>query len=150
MSFTALAGIFRSDMLENHEAGGDVFELLAGLLADLAAFEATFGASSISGSDVVDDPLARQARRQRLAAAVARGRRGRLRIRGWPRGWRLDDFGGEEEQLGGVDGLALLAEPLAEELLELVLEPGDEHALPTQGLGLLAELEVGGGQVVGE
>ena len=76
--------------------------------------------------------------------------RGRLRVRGRPGCRRLDDFGGEEEQLGGVDGLALLAEPLAEELLELVLELGDEQALPAQGLGLLAELEVGGGQVVGE
>ncbi len=137
-------------MLEDHEAGGDVLELLASLLADLAAFEAALGAGPVFRGDVVDDPLARQARRQRLAAAVARGRRGRLRARGRTRCRRLGDFGGEEEQLGGVDGLALLAELLAEELLKLVLELGDELILLMNSPGQLADHRAGGGQVVGE
>jgi hypothetical protein len=59
MGFTALAGIFRSDMLEDHEAGGNVLELLASLLADLATFETALGTGPILGSDVVDDPLSR-------------------------------------------------------------------------------------------
>ena len=98
------------------------------------------------------DPLAGQAGRQRLAAPVAGLRRGRGRVRlgSRPGGRGLDDIGGEEEQLARIDGLALLAEPLAEELLELVLELGDEQTLLARGLGLLAELEMGDGQVVGE
>ena len=57
---------------------------------------------------------------------------------------------GEEEQLGGVGGLAFLAEPLAEELLELMLELGDELILSVESPGQLADQRVGGGQVVGE
>jgi hypothetical protein len=56
----------------------------------------------------------------------------------------------EEQELIGVDLLALLAVPLPEELLELVLEPGDEPALLPQRLRLLADLAVGRVEVVGE
>ncbi len=56
----------------------------------------------------------------------------------------------EEQQLIGVDRLALLAVAGPQELLELMLEPGDEVILPPEGLGQLADLAVGGAEVVGE
>ena len=76
------------------------------------------------------------------------GRRGARRGQG---GHRLGrDLGHEEEQLGGIDRLALLAIPLAEEPFELVLEPGDEVILLAERLGQLADLAVGGVEVAGE
>ena len=56
----------------------------------------------------------------------------------------------EEQQLVGVDLLALPAVALPQELFELVLELGDEVALLPQGLRLFADLAVGGVEVVGE
>ena len=88
---------------------------------------------------VVEDLLARQARRQGLAAVRAlpgrrrRGRRCRFRRIGRGRG-RLrfqlrQDLAGEEQQLGGVEPLGHAAEAVAQELLELVLELGDQVLL---------------------
>ncbi len=59
-------------------------------------------------------------------------------VRGGHRSWRLDGIGGEEKQLGGVGGLAIPTN-FWQELFELMLEIGDEQALLTQGLGLLAK-----------
>lgn len=56
----------------------------------------------------------------------------------------------EEQQLIGVDRLALLTITLPQELFELVLKLGDEVTLLPQGLRLLADLAVGGAEVVGE
>ena len=61
-----------------------------------------------------------------------------------------EDLLGEEQELIGVDLLALPAVALAEELFELVLELGDEMDLLPQGLHQLADLAVGGLEVVGE
>ena len=141
-------------MLEDDEAGRDVLELLAGLLADRPALAAALGAGAVLGGDVVDDPLAGQARRQRLAAVAVgrrlrRGRSGRLR-RGSRRLGLGQEVVREEQQLIGVDLLALLAVAVAQQSLELVLEPGDELGLLPQGVRLLADLAVGRVDVVGE
>lgn len=68
MGLAARARIFGSDVLEDDQAGGDVLELLAGVLADAPTLAPALGAGAILGGDVVDDLLARQARRQRFAA----------------------------------------------------------------------------------
>ena len=141
-------------MFEHDQAGGHVFELLADLLADRPALAAAVGAGAVFGGDVMDDPLAGQARRQGLAAValgpgLRLGRSGGLRCGGHRLGPGQDILC-EEQELIGVDLLALLAEALPQELFELVLEPGDEVALLPQGLRLLADLAVGGVEVVGE
>ena len=56
----------------------------------------------------------------------------------------------EEQELIGVNRLALPPVALPEELFELMLKPGDEVTLLPQGLRLLADLAVGGVEVVGE
>ena len=110
------------------------------------------GQARPSRGDVVDDSLAGQGRRQGLATVARRLRLGRRRAGRWGQGGHgLDrDLGHEEEQLSGIDRLALLAIPLAEEQFELVLEAGDEVVLLTQRLGQLADLAVGGVEVAGE
>jgi len=56
----------------------------------------------------------------------------------------------EEQQLVGIDPLTPPAVPLPEELLGLLLEAGDQSALPPKSLHLLADLAVGSVEVVGE
>lgn len=141
-------------MFQDDQAGGDVFELLADLLADRPALAAAFGTGAVFGGDVMDDPLAGQARRQRPAAValgpgLRRGRFGGLRCRSHRPG-PGQDVSREEQELIGVDLLPLLAEALPQERFELVPEPGDEVALLPQGLRLFADLAVGGVEVVGE
>ena len=135
--------------------GRDVFELLADLLADLATLAAALGAGTVFGAT----------RRGRSAcgagspaAACGRGpgpwaSPGPVSADGGCGGRRLglgEDLLREEQELVGVDLLGLLAVALAQELFELVLELGDEVGLLPQGLGQLADLAVGGVEVVGE
>jgi hypothetical protein len=56
----------------------------------------------------------------------------------------------EEQELTRVDRLGLLAVALPEELFELMLKPGDELGLLPQGVRLLADLAVGGIEIVGK
>jgi hypothetical protein len=56
----------------------------------------------------------------------------------------------EEQQLIGIDRLALFAVSLSEELFELVLKPGDELILLTERLGQLVDLAVCRVEVGGE
>ena len=135
------AHIWAGHARDDDQAGGHVFQLLADLLADLA------GARRRSR----DRRAPRGRRRGRPAcgagspaAACGRG----LRTRGFRRrrcrpaaaSWRHRSRSGasrtlvrEEQELVGVELLALPAVEPAEELLELVLELGDELALLTQG-----------------
>ena len=132
VGLAGLAGIFGADVFEHDQRRGDVFELLADFLTDAGPLGAAVGAGALFGRDVVQDRLAGQARRQRLAAVALllgrtrSGRRGRGRLRGrggCRRGLGLrQDLLGEEQELSGVDPLALRAVALAEELFELVLE----------------------------
>lgn len=150
MRLTGPARILRPNMFKYDQAGRDVLKLLASLLADLLAFQPTPGTGTILGADIVEDSLARQACGQGFATTVA-GRCGR---RFWfpcgPGSGRLDDLGGEEEQLGRIDGFAFFPKLLAEELFELMLEFGDEQILLTKSLRQLDDRRVGGGQVIGE
>jgi hypothetical protein len=102
----------------------------------------------------MDDPFAGQAHRQRLSAVVAGAglRRRRFDRLKYGSHWLGlgEDVLREEQELIGIDLLALLAEALPQELFELVLEPGDELALLPQSLRLFADLAVGGVEVVGE
>jgi hypothetical protein len=115
-------------VLDHDHRRGDVFELLADVLADAGPLGAAVGAGALLGRDVMDDRLAGQARRQRLAAValLLGGTRSRRRVRlGCRSGCRLglrQDLLGEEQELGRVDPLGLRAIALAEELFELVLE----------------------------
>jgi hypothetical protein len=151
------AGVLGADVLDHDERRGDIFELLAGLLADAGALGAAVGTGAPLRRDVVDDPLARQARRQRLAAVALAGglasrrRRGRLGLGGRCGSGLglslLDDLTGEEEELIRVDPLGLLAVELAEELLELVLELVVEVDLLRQRLEQLADELMGSVEV---
>src|SRR3954469_20309756 len=60
------------------------------------------------------------------------------------------DFPGEEQELSGVDPLALAAVAVAEELFELMLELGVEVDLLAERLQQLADELMGGLEVVGE
>ena len=60
------------------------------------------------------------------------------------------DFLGEEQELSGVDPLALPAVALAEELFELMLEFGVEMKLLAERLQQLADELMGRLEVVGE
>jgi len=148
---TASAGVLRSDVLEHDQAGGDVFELLADLLADRLAGVAAIGTGTLFDRHVMHDPLAGQARRQGFAAVtVGLGLRrglGCLR-RGSHRLGPGQDVVREEGQLVGIDLLPLLAVALPQELLELMLELGDEVILLTKGLGQFADLAVGGIEII--
>ncbi len=150
------AGIFRSDVRQHDQARGDVFELLADLLAEEPALAAAFGTGAVFGSDVMDDPLAGQARRQRLATVATRLGLRLSRCPWWKRGrHRLglgpgQDVARKKQELIGIDRLAFLAVSLPQELFDLMLKLGDEVALLPQGLRLLADLAVGGVEVVGE
>ena len=147
-------------MLEHDQRRGDVFELLADFLADAAAASVPqSGHGQLFGGDVVQDRLAGQARRQRLAAVallLGLGRtrsgaraRGPARVAGVGLGLR-QDFLGEEQELSGVDPLALPAVALAEELFELMLELGVEMDLLAERLQQLADELMGRLEVVGE
>jgi hypothetical protein len=109
----------------------------------------------------VHDPLARQIRRQGLAAVTfgrrfcRRGRRGLGRGLGCRRclGLRrgsFDDLRREEQELVGVEFLGLAAIELAEELFELVLEFFVEVGLLAEGRDQFADEPVGGFEVVGK
>jgi hypothetical protein len=120
--------VFRPDVFQDDQAGGDVFELLADFLADRPTLGAALRAGAVLGGDVMDDPLARQARRQGLAAVTAGlrpGRRRRLRRRRHRLGLG-QDVPSEEQELIGIDPLGLLAVAVSQELFELVLELGDD------------------------
>ena len=147
-------------MFEHDQRRGDVFELLADFLADASPLGAAVGADALFGRHVVQDRLAGQARRQRLAAvafllgSTRSGRRGWGRLRGrggCRRGLGLrQDLLGEEQELSGVDPLALLAVALAKELFELVLELLVEMDLLAERLQQLADELMGRFEVVGE
>ncbi len=160
VGLAGLAGILGADVFEHDQRRGDVFELLADFLADAG-------------------PLARRSRGRRVvragrragpacgagspAAACGRGPSswahprwasapGPAPSRGgcWS-GLRLrQDFLGEEQELSGVDPLALPAVALAEELFELVLELLVEMDLLTERLQQLADELMGRFEVVGE
>jgi hypothetical protein len=112
----------------------------------------------------MDDRLAGQVSRQRLAAValllgLGRTRRGRrLGVRfGGRRGFGLglglglrQDLLGEEQELSWVDLLALAAVAVAEELFELMLELGVEMELLGERLQQLADELVGRLEVIGE
>lgn len=57
-------------MFKHEQTRGNIFKLLANLLADLAPLDAALGAGAIRERDVVHDLPERQARRQRLAAVT--------------------------------------------------------------------------------
>ena len=114
------------------------------------------GARELFGGDIVARPACEAGSR---AAAYGRGhsswriRRGRRlgdRV-GFRRGLGLrQDFLGEEQELSGVDPLALLAEAVAEELFELVLKLLVEMELLVQRGEQLADELMGRFQVVRE
>ena len=127
-----LAGVLGPHVLQDDQAGRDVLELLADLLADPDPHRAAVGAGELLGRDVVEDRLARQAGRQRLAAvAILLGRAGGAGPAAPSAGGVgsgaagsgcRQDLAGEEQELGGVELLGLAAVALAQELFELVLE----------------------------
>jgi hypothetical protein len=149
-------------MLEHDQRRRDIFELFADFLADAAAHGAAIGARELFGGDVVQDRLAGQARGERLSAValllgLLRPRRERAlgdRLGLWSGlGLRLglrQDFLGEEQELSGVDPLALPAIALAEELFKLMLELGVEMNLLAERLQQLADELMGRLDVVGE
>jgi hypothetical protein len=149
-------------VLEHDQRRRDVFELLADFLADAAAHGAAIGTRELFGGDVVQDRLAGQARGERLSAValllgLGRPRRERAlgdRLGLWSGlGLRLglrQDLLGEEQELSGVDPLALPAIALAEELFELMLEFGVEMNLLAERLQQLADELMGRLEVVGE
>ena len=70
VGLAGLAGVFGSDMLDDDQAGGDVVELLADLLAEGLPAGTTIRAGELVGGDVVHDPPAFEVAR---AAACGRG-----------------------------------------------------------------------------
>ena len=114
------------------------------------------------GGDVVQDRLAGQARGERLSAVALllglghtrweRGLGDRLGLwSGLRLGLRLrQDFLSEEQELSGIDPLALPAIALAEELFELMLEFGVEMNLLAECLQKLADELMGRLDVVWE
>ena len=153
-----LAGVLGPHVLQDDQAGRDVLELLADLLADPDPHRAAVGTGEPLGRDVVEDRLARQVGRQRLAAVATFPGRARRRRRRVGRRRRLggrglggrQDLAGEEQELGGVDRLGLAAVPLAEEQLELVLELLGEVRLLDERLQQLADELMAGLQVGGQ
>jgi hypothetical protein len=139
-------------MFEHDQAGKDVFELLADVRADRLACVAALRAGTVLERDVVDDPLAGQTRWQELAAVASGGRLGGRRFGPWRHRshWLGQSLRREQNQLTGINGLALLAVALSQELLELVLEVSDELVLLTERLGQCTDLAVGGVEVAGE
>ena len=121
---------------------------------------AAIGARELFGGDVVQDRLAGQARGERLSAVALLLGLGRTRRErgsgigsGCGRGLGLglrQDFLSEEQELSGVDPLALPAVALAEELFELMLEFGVEMNLLAERLQQLADELMGRFDVVGE
>ena len=156
-----LAGVLGPHVLQDDQAGRNVLELLADLLADPGPHGAAVGTGKLLGGDVVENGLTRQAGGQRLAAVPlllgwARRSRSRRRVgrrvgsggfggRGFP---GRQDLAGEEQELSGVELLGLAAITLAQELFELVLELLVEVSLLGERLQqlaneLMAGLEVG-------
>jgi hypothetical protein len=93
-----------------------------------------------------------------VALLRGRSRRGRSRrgpwfgIRGGVR-WGIglgEDLPGEEQELGGVDPLALPAVAMAQELFELMLEFGVEVELLGERLQQLADEPMGRLEIIGE
>ena len=163
VGLAGLAGVFGSDVLDDDQAGGDVVELLADLLAEGLPAGPTIRAGELVGGDVVHDPPAFEVRGQRLAAvALAPGLRRecgrRRRVLGGTRPGlgRLgrvglgEDVGGEEQELVRVDLLAGSAEPLAEGPLELMLHMADEESVLAERLEQLSDEAVTGVQVGGQ
>ena len=75
IAFAGLAGIFRADVFEHDQRSRDIFQLLADFVADAGPLNATIGASTMFGWNVMQDGLAGQDRRQWLAAvAILLGR----------------------------------------------------------------------------
>ena len=64
------AGVLGADVLEHDQGRGPKFELLADLMADTSPLGAAVGAGAPFGQHVVQDRLAGQARRQRLATVA--------------------------------------------------------------------------------
>ena len=60
LTLTTGAGILDSGVLENHQVGGDVFELIGELFADLVAFFTAAGAGLVGIFQIVFDADARQ------------------------------------------------------------------------------------------
>jgi hypothetical protein len=152
MGRTMFASIFGANMLEHQKRCRHIFELLANLFTDLATFLTTLRAGTILGSDIVNDSLPRQARRQRFATVpfgLRRGRIGRWRL--GRRRLRLgENLVGEQQELSGVDLLTLLTVTLSQELFELMLKLLiQDHLLP-QRLGQLADLAMSRVDVVRE
>jgi hypothetical protein len=156
-------GVFGSDMLDDDQAGGDVVELLADLLAEDLPAATTIRAGELVGGDVVHDPPAFEMRGQRLAAValasgLGRGCGCRRRVIGgirlergrWGRAGLGEDVGGEEQELIRVDLLAGSAEPPAEEPLELMLHMADEESVLAERLEQLSVEAVAGVQVGGQ
>jgi hypothetical protein len=156
IGFAVGTGVFRPHVLDHDQRRGDIFELFADFLADAMPHAAAVGAREFVGGDVMHDPLAGQAPRQRLAAvAVLRRRTRRGRRLGGQIGSRrglglCQDLPSEEQELSGVDPLALRAVPLVEELFELVLELLVEMNLLTERREQFADEPMGGFQVVGK
>src|SRR5271168_119661 len=63
-------GVLGADVFEHDQRGGDIFELLVDFLTDAGPLGAAVGAGALFGRYVVQDRLAGQARRQRLAAVA--------------------------------------------------------------------------------
>jgi hypothetical protein len=146
-------------LLPHDQRGGDVFEPLAKLLAEGLTCLAAFRTGPLLEWDVVDDPLARQAGRQGLAAVTLDGELGGLGRRGFGSRFGLgrdlgraglEDLAGEEQELVGIELLGLLAVEPPEELFELVLEFLAEMGLLVEALRQLADEAVGGLDVLGQ
>jgi hypothetical protein len=123
-------------MDQDLQAGRDVLELFARLLAHRSSLDTAFGAELLFGRQVVDDLLPREARGKSLPAmarfGLGLGRRGR----------KLDSGLAEEQELlvGVFLGFGTVA--LSQELFELALHPLD---LEPQ----FADRAMGFGQIVG-
>jgi hypothetical protein len=152
------AGVFRPDVLDHDQRRGDIFELFADFGANALPQGAAVGARELFGGDVVNFRLAGQARGERLAAVAILLGLGRT-WRGRGLGDRVElrcglglrqDLLGEEQELSGIDALALPAVALSEELFELMLEFGVEMNLLGERLQQLADELMGRLEVVGE
>ena len=156
VSLARLASILGTHVLEHDQRRRHIFKLFTHFLADAGARRAAVGARPLLVGDVMHDPPARQARRQRLAA-VAWDRSFHRRGRGFRRNflWNLgsarrQNFAREEQELIGIKRFGFLAVKLAEKLFELMLQLVVEVSLLAQGREQCANEPVGGFNVVGK